>query len=140
MATDYSSTARALASPITSPTSEAPIRPSFNRIRSSRRRLSIQDDRLSYKAQFFRGAEMVQRKVWSTYKAMTLLQKILAIIALIIIGVLGILFLIYNHQVYEWLKPIADKWRKIPGGWLILFIIIFICAFPPVIGYSMGLT
>lgn len=140
MATDYSSTARALASPITSPISEAPIRPSFSRIRSSRRRLSLQDDRLSYKAQFFRGAERVQRKVWSTYKAMTLLQKILAITALIIIGILVILFLIYNHEVYKWLKPIADKWRTIPGGWLILFSIIFVCAFPPVIGYSTGLT
>jgi uncharacterized membrane protein YdjX (TVP38/TMEM64 family) len=140
MATDYSSTARALASPITSPISEAPTRSSFNRIRSSRRRLSIRDDRLSYKAQFFRGAEMVQRKVWSTYKAMTLIQKLLAVIALIIIGVLGILFLIYNHQVYEWLKPVADKWRNIPGGRLILFTIIFVCAFPPVIGYSTALT
>jgi uncharacterized membrane protein YdjX (TVP38/TMEM64 family) len=83
---------------------------------------------------------MVQRKMWSTYKAMTLLQKILTVIAIIIIGILGILFLIYNHQVYEWLKPVADKWRKIPGGWLILFTIIFVCAFPPVIGYSTALT
>lgn len=71
---------------------------------------------------------------------MTLLQKILAVIAMIILGVLGILFLIYNHQVYEWLKPIADRWRLIPGGWLILFAIIFVCAFPPVIGYSTSLT
>jgi uncharacterized membrane protein YdjX (TVP38/TMEM64 family) len=83
---------------------------------------------------------MVQRKVWSTYKAMTLLQKILAIVAIVMLGVLGILFLIYNHQVYEWLKPIADKWRNIPGGWLILFAVIFVCAFPPVIGYSTALT
>jgi uncharacterized membrane protein YdjX (TVP38/TMEM64 family) len=83
---------------------------------------------------------MVQRKVWSTYRAMTLLQRVLAVIALIIVGILGVLFLIYNHQVYEWLKPIADKWRDIPGGWLILFSIIFVCAFPPVIGYSTALT
>jgi uncharacterized membrane protein YdjX (TVP38/TMEM64 family) len=71
---------------------------------------------------------------------MTLLQKILGVIIIIILGVLGILFLIYNHQVYEWLKPTADKWRQITGGWLILFAIIFVCAFPPVIGYSTALT
>lgn len=83
---------------------------------------------------------MVQRKVLKTYKAMSLLQRILAGTALVIISVLGILFLIFNHRIFGWLSPIAEKWRNLPGGWLILFATIFVCAFPPVIGYSTALA
>jgi uncharacterized membrane protein YdjX (TVP38/TMEM64 family) len=83
---------------------------------------------------------MVQRQVLSTYKAMTLLQRILAGIALVVIGVLGILFLVFNHDIFTWLKPVADKWREVPAGWLILFTIICVTAFPPVIGYSTALS
>lgn len=83
---------------------------------------------------------MVQRRVLTTYKAMTFLQRTLAVTAFILLTILGILFLVYNHSILAWLKPFTNKWRDIPGGWLILFALICITAFPPVIGYSTALT
>lgn len=38
------------------------------------------------------------------------------------------------------LAPIAEKWRDIRGGWCILWALIFISAFPPLIGYSTAIT
>lgn len=141
MSVEFTSTARISSSPITSPASEfTPTRPSFTRNRPSRRRHSLQDGHVSYKLQFLQGAEMVHRKVLSTYKSMSLLQRLLAIAALIAVGVLGILFLVFNHRIFAWLSPFADKWRDLRGGWLILFTIVFITAFPPIIGYSTALA
>jgi uncharacterized membrane protein YdjX (TVP38/TMEM64 family) len=142
MPSEYSSTARALASssPLSSPTTESATRPSFTRNRSSRRRLSIRDARLPLQERLYRLAEWWQRKAFATYEAMTLVQRILAGLALLVLGVLGILFLIYNHNILEWLKPWVDKWRTFSGGWIIIFSLIFVCAFPPVIGYSTCLT
>jgi uncharacterized membrane protein YdjX (TVP38/TMEM64 family) len=76
----------------------------------------------------------------STYKAMTILQRLLVVITLLAVFVLCILFLVYNHRILDWLGPVAEKWKALPGGWLILWFIIFICAFPPVLGYSTALS
>ncbi|KAI9843414.1 MAG: Tlg2-vesicle protein [Sclerophora amabilis] len=53
---------------------------------------------------------------------------------------MGMLFLVYNERIFAWLAPVAKKWRDLPAGWLIIFAMTFICAFPPVIGYSTTLT
>jgi uncharacterized membrane protein YdjX (TVP38/TMEM64 family) len=50
--------------------------------------------------------------------------------------VLAILFFMYNERILAWLKPLAEKLKNGPGGWIILWGLIFICAFPPMIGYS----
>jgi len=71
---------------------------------------------------------------------MSLLQRILASVAVIILAACGLLFLIFSHQIFKWLGPAAQKWRDLPGGWAILWAIIFLTAFPPIIGYSTALT
>ena len=67
-------------------------------------------------------------------------QRLLALLAVIISTVGGILFLIYSKTVFHWLGPVAESWRALPAGWLIVFVMIFICAFPPMIGFSTSLT
>lgn len=57
-----------------------------------------------------------------------------------VITTLSILFLIYSESLFAALAPLAVKWRALPGGWLISFALIFITAFPPVIGYTTALT
>ena len=51
-----------------------------------------------------------------------------------------ILFLVYSQHFFHWLNGVAEKWREIPGGWLILWVMAFFVAFPPMIGYSSCIT
>jgi uncharacterized membrane protein YdjX (TVP38/TMEM64 family) len=115
-------------------------RPTFNRLRSSTRRIASQDVQLSYKDRILRSATSFQDQLMKTYKRMTPLQRILGGGALLVVNVLGILFLVYSHSIFEWLGPVAVKWRQIPGGWLLLWFAIFFSAFPPLIGYSTFLA
>lgn len=54
--------------------------------------------------------------------------------------VLSILFLVYNERIFHALRPAAQSWRNITGGWLILWALIFVVSFPPLIGYSSLMT
>jgi uncharacterized membrane protein YdjX (TVP38/TMEM64 family) len=47
-----------------------------------------------------------------------------------------ILFLIYNETIFGYLAPAAKKWHDVRGGWIILWLMTFVAAFPPLIGYS----
>ena len=71
---------------------------------------------------------------------MSLLQKILAIVAFLTAAVFGILFLVYNEKIFAWLAPLAIRWKNTTGGWIILWIVTFIVALPPLIGYSTCAT
>lgn len=54
--------------------------------------------------------------------------------------VLGILTILYSKAFFAWLGPVAEKWRELPGGWLIAFFFIFVTSFPPVVLYSTANT
>lgn len=143
MPADYNSTARALALPISPPNS--PPVPHHSKPRQSgpplfrpnqshgRQGHNIRDSLLE-------NAEKLQRKVYRTVEKLTPLQRALAAFAGIVTLVLGILFLIFNERIFARLEPIAVKWKDLKGGWLILWAITFITAFPPVIGYSSCIT
>ena len=64
------------------------------------------------------------------------MQRVLGGLGLVIFSTLGILFLVYNERIFGWLGPLAGKWKHTTGGWIILWILAFITAFPPMIGYS----
>jgi uncharacterized membrane protein YdjX (TVP38/TMEM64 family) len=149
MPADYSSTAKALAlpiSPIASPSPEENIvRPLWSRRISTNTRRSnfspyAQNTTLSLKDQILHNADLVQRKLLSTWKKLTPLQRGLAVFALICSSIFGILFLVYNEKIFGALAPVAKKWRDIRGGWMILWALTFISAFPPLIGYSTTIT
>lgn len=71
---------------------------------------------------------------------LTPLQRVLAVVAGIVLFVLSILFLVYSHRIFGALKPVAEGWRDLRGGWVIVWLMTFATAFPPVIGYSSTVT
>lgn len=147
MPADYNSTAKALALPISpqaSPSPERQInRPPWSRSASSRQNNTnpySQTTKISIKAQVLRTVDILQRRVRSTFNKLSLIQKVLVIAALIGINIFGIFFLIYNEKIFGALAPVAKRWRDIQGGWMILWMLTFISAFPPLIGYSTTIT
>ena len=140
MPADYSSTARALALPISPPlvpqhSKPRQSDPPFRRLDQSHRRQSQ-----NIKDSLLENAENLQRKLYRTVEKLTPLQRALVAFAGIVTLVLGILFLVFNERIFARLEPIAVKWKDLKGGWLILWGITFITAFPPVIGYSSCIT
>jgi uncharacterized membrane protein YdjX (TVP38/TMEM64 family) len=71
---------------------------------------------------------------------MSLLQKVLTVIAFLAAAAFGILFLVYSEKIFAWLAPLAIKWKHTTGGWVILWMVTFIVALPPLIGYSTCAT
>lgn len=147
MTTEYDSTARALALPISphrlsTPESQPPLT-LWTRRRSSQLlagRQSSPERRGGLVRKFIDDAERLQRKFYRTAKKLTLFQKILATIALVGLFVVGVLFLVFNETIFAWLEPVAEKLKKLSGGWLIIWALTFMTAFPPVIGYSTCVT
>ena len=140
MPADYQSTAKALAlpvSPIASPSLEQQSpRPPWSRRISGTSRYSTQSSRRTYKSQFLNSAAKAQRKILQTFKGLTLVQRILVVAAAILVNIFLILFLIYNEKIFGLLAPAAKRWHDVRGGWIILWLMTFTSAFPPLIGYS----
>ncbi|ELR10545.1 hypothetical protein GMDG_04820 [Pseudogymnoascus destructans 20631-21] len=126
------------ASPLVSP------RPSFSRrLRSSashRRRPSLSTPSTSTTTSYLLKAKILQDKALALWASATLTQRILFVGAYIFFTTIGILFIVYSESLFAALAPVAVKWRALSGGWLISFALIFITAFPPVIGYTTALT
>lgn len=72
----------------------------------------------------------------AVYRKMTVLQRVLAGIAFVVFDVLIVLFLIFNERIFGILEPYAERWKHTTGGWIILWGMTFLTAFPPMIGYS----
>ncbi|KAK8083043.1 hypothetical protein PG996_001824 [Apiospora saccharicola] len=74
------------------------------------------------------------------YSRLTFWQQMAASAAGVGVLVLGVVFLVFSHRIFAWLTPFAQGWRDLPGGWLIIWLMTFGCAFPPMIGYSTTIT
>lgn len=148
MPTDYDSTARALALPVSphrSSTSDSHLPQSpWTRRRSSQLLVDSQSSHRGSSVGFFRNflddAERLHRKLWRIAKKLSRIQKLLAIIALMGLFVVGVLFLVFNEKIFAWLEPVAEKLKRSSGGWFVIWALTFIAAFPPVIGYSTCVT
>ena len=141
---DYSSTARALALPVSPPRSpkishqsthtSAPwTRSSQSLTRNNRRSSSFVDTLLN-------NVQKLWRRLSKTVEGMTAVQLVLSAIAGLVTIALAILFLVFSERIFSWLEPVAEKWKNLRGGWLILWVMTFATAFPPIIGYSTCLT
>ena len=148
MPADYSSTARALALPVSPPRSpiitHQPIHTSWLRSQSNatrpRSHSPYTQSGASLRDRALDTSKRVQRQVLHTVKKLSPLQRILVGIAGVTIFVLTILFFVFNERIFHWLEPYAEKWKSIRGGWLILWCMTFVVAFPPLIGYSTCIT
>lgn len=136
-ADDYD--ARALALPLEDEqTGETPIW--SRRSTSSFRRNPSHQGQASWRQRIMSNYDKLSRRINDQYNKLTPVQKVLFVVGNIAVGVLGILFLVYNEKIFGSLLPVAKKWRDIPAGWLILWVLIFVVSFPPLIGYSSLLT
>jgi hypothetical protein len=84
--------------------------------------------------------DKLSRLVLDRYNKLSPLQKVLFFLGSLVLAVGGILFLVYNERIFGALLPVAKKWRDVTAGWLILWALIFVVSFPPLIGYSSLLT
>ena len=146
MPADYSSTARALAlpiSPVRSPTAtHHNHQPSWIRRQSGlpASNPNNRESRSGFRTQIRRSyktledyAAIIERRFppWQIY-----LSAFIGVVSI----VLAVLFLIYNERIFGWIEPYAMKWKHLRGGWIILWMMTFVTGFPPIIGYSSTLT
>ena len=143
MPADYQSTAQALAISPSRGESPSPTLPPWSRTASSRRLsnplMRTREDE-SFPRRMITSVTLLGEQVLKVYLRLTPLQRVLAVLSALVIGVLGILMLIYSHAFFAWLGPVSEKWRALPGGWLIVFFLIFLTSFPPIVGYSTAAT
>ncbi|EXJ61208.1 uncharacterized protein A1O5_12000 [Cladophialophora psammophila CBS 110553] len=118
----------------------SPWRPPRRSISTGRSSPFVQSPSTAWRDELINNAEKMRRRVYKVWSGMTLLHKILACIGLVALATLGVLFLAFNERIFGWLEPLAERWKHTTGGWTILWAIVFVCAFPPVIGYSTAGT
>lgn len=162
MPADYSSAAAALAlsptlpspdevpSPYNPADDDANPRPSWARARSgtSSRRLGFTHNRRPSTAPTIRStlrdalstATSIANRATTFILRLPPLQRAAILILSLVIFILTILAIIYSHAIWGALAPAAKGWRELPAGWLILWALVVVVSFPPVVGYSTVCT
>ena len=145
MPSDFTSTARSLALPI-SPPDSPDFTPSATPTQPSWQRQSSLSHHRSHSSSYYGSETPIQRAIrtiaklnrqWTRiWEKMTTFQKTAFLAISLTSFTISILFLVYNHAILAWLRPKADAWAEMRGGWAILWGLTFITAFPPMIGYS----
>ncbi|KAI4613208.1 hypothetical protein J4E83_007620 [Alternaria metachromatica] len=138
-ASDYD--VRALALPLDDEeTGQTPIWSRRPQSSTFRRNASHHSQQSSWRQRAMDKYDTLSRRVLDQYNKLSPLQKVLFFVGNLVLAVGGILFLVYNERIFGALLPVAKKWRDVTAGWLILWVLIFIVSFPPLIGYSSLLT
>lgn len=141
---DYSSTARSLALPVSPPRSpelqNQNLRPAWTRRPSVLSRTRSNSQNVGYLQQVTHFGDRTKRRIQALWRKLTPLQKGIAIATMIITNVAMILFLIYHESIFHWMEPRAEAWKARTGGWILLWVLTFTTAFPPMIGYSTCVT
>ncbi|KAI1469936.1 uncharacterized protein F4812DRAFT_420926, partial [Daldinia caldariorum] len=142
-------------SPSPAPPSDAPlppwVRPNLQRPTSgtNSQRLSTPYSRSAAAAdsssepfgrRVMRASVSFSNNMIKLFYSMTIPQRVVAVSVLLLLNVLLVLFLVYSHRIFAALAPVAEGWRALPGGWLIVFLMTCATAFPPMIGYSTCVT
>ncbi|KAK6843369.1 tlg2-vesicle protein of 38 kda [Apiospora arundinis] len=91
-------------------------------------------------ARILRASTNTMNWVLRLYARLTFWQQVAASVAGVGVLVLCVVFLVFSHRIFAWLTPFAQGWRDLPGGWVIVWLMTFGCAFPPMIGYSTSIT
>ncbi|KLU82059.1 hypothetical protein MAPG_01138, partial [Magnaporthiopsis poae ATCC 64411] len=142
MPADYSSAAAA--APSGSPerrSSVGPAPPWTQRPpRLGRRHSRTVQGKQTLSATVIRTVSSLSRQLWTIFLRLPRIQQAAIVVAAISVPIFSVLFLLYSHAIFTWLGPVAKAWRDLPGGWLIIWVMAFASAFPPMIGYSTSMT
>jgi len=101
---------------------------------------SVAQEEPALHKRLFHGAVSLGQQALRLFSSLSPLYQILVLVAGLVTFVLGILALVYSHRIFAWLGPVAQTWRSLPGGWVLVWLLAFVCAFPPMIGYSTAVT
>ncbi|KAJ9164946.1 TLG2-vesicle protein, partial [Coniochaeta hoffmannii] len=76
------------------------------------------------------------------FLSLTTPYRVLVVLASLLLLTLAVLALVYSHALFSLLGPLAKSWRDLPfhSGALIIFLLICLTGFPPIIGYSSAVT
>lgn len=91
---------------------------------------------VSLGAKSFKAAHNLYSRSATIFAALSPTQQFLVLAGSVVLVALTITLLVFSHKAWMLLGPVAASWRAMPGGWLILWVLIFFVAFPPLIGYS----
>lgn len=83
-----------------------------------------------------KGTQLLASKGWDFYYNLSIIKRILLLLVGTTFLVAGILFIIFHEKVFELLVAFAESWKELKGGPYIMFLLITIISFPPLIGYS----
>lgn len=67
---------------------------------------------------------------------LSFVKKLALVAAGFISFIMGILFLIFHDKIFKGLVTFSQSWKEMPGGGALLFFLIVLISFPPLIGYS----
>jgi uncharacterized membrane protein YdjX (TVP38/TMEM64 family) len=159
MPPDHHSAATALANPPSPLNSRSPSRspspnpadpPIWTRRSSSTRRLSrpysLHRTSTSSSEPFYksalRTAISLALRIRTLFLSLSPLYRVLVCLGAAVLLALGITAAVYSHAIYTYLGPLAKSWRELPyhSGALIIFLLICLTGFPPIIGYSSAVT
>ncbi|KAF4123552.1 putative membrane protein YdjX, TVP38/TMEM64 family, SNARE-associated domain [Geosmithia morbida] len=85
-------------------------------------------------------AQWANNYSWEMWNRSTPLQRVLGGLSVAILCILLIVGWIFSHRVFGWLGEVSESWRALPGGWLIVFLLVCMTSMPPMIGYSTACT
>ncbi len=92
-------------------------------------------------ASMWRGAQASGTHALAVYMRLTPLRRALVTAAGVVMVALTIVMMVFSHRIFaELLGPVARRWHELPGGWVLAWLLVFVTAFPPVIGYSTACT
>lgn len=144
MPADYESTARALSLPVSSSRSPSPafFRPPWARSSSHARSGSAYSRRgpKNLMGEAWSNTKKVSRRWITFYESLSLTKKLLLWLLTVVEIVVVVLFLKYHSKIFSVIKPFAVGWKKTTGGWTILWAMLFVTAFPPMVGFSACAT
>lgn len=88
----------------------------------------------------FKTARNLYRRSAAAYAALSPTQQFLVLSASVLLLALTVTLLVFSQKIFTLLGPVAVSWRALPAGWLIIWVLTFLVAFPPLVGYSTACT
>lgn len=83
------------------------------------------------------GAQSSISGGWDFYSRQPPVRRVLLLLAGTVLLAIGVVFIIFHKKAFEVLLSFADSWRELTWGPVIMFALITLISFPPLIGYSM---
>ncbi|KAK9388982.1 hypothetical protein V1515DRAFT_614477 [Lipomyces mesembrius] len=88
----------------------------------------------------FRNLSLLRQRIREYVATIPVRQKIFGGALLVLLGTLALLLLIFHRRIFGFITPICESWSNMRGGVFLLFLLIFVTSFPPVIGYTSAVT